>query len=413
MRRALIFLFILLAMSIGVFGVSVLHPRKKVEEIPTTETSASVSGTFSASTGSYILVGGQNGTWFERGQFPRLYEVSLQNDTYTPLDPVRSGGTIWGGGFNGTQWLVSGWGTDDNSPGPYIWLYDGTHVVTEGSLDEYGQASSWNGGDVFAASYNGNDWLLSGLGSGVLPTLSDNTTNHYSLGIFNGTAFTDLSGSVPDQQDGILYTNAWNGDYWLVGGGYLQHSVLFTFDGHNFVDLTQQAQNEINSFASVQAVAWNGEYWLVGGMGFLAEYDGHHFVDLTENLEKAVSTDFYSVNAIAWNGDTWIIGGGAPVAIIASSEAWIATYNGRTFSNLTSILPTYVAKGEDSSILGVTEFDGTWIFGGYSNGRGILLAYNGRILTDYSRLVSGLTYVDWVSTRSMLEFGSSEYYRYE
>ncbi|HUK29030.1 MAG TPA: hypothetical protein VLV31_11440 [Candidatus Acidoferrales bacterium] len=417
MRLTLIVFLILLVMSIGVFTVVAVHPREKLEENSASEVSVSLNNgdTLAAPIGAFVLAGGQNGTWFESGQFPRLYEVSLQSDSYTPLDPVHSGGTIWGGGFNGTQWLVSGWGTDDSTPGPYVWLYDGTHTITAGSLDDYGQASSWYGGDIFAASYNGNEWLVSGLGSGVLPSLSDNATNHYSLGTFNGKAFTDLSSLVPDQQDGILYTNAWNGAYWLVGGGYMQHNVLFTFDGHRFTDLTEQAENEIGTFASVQAVAWNGNYWLVGGTGFLAKYDGHHFFDLTEHLESAVSTDFYSVNAIAWNGNTWMIGGGAPIALVAPSDAWIATYNGHTISNLSSILPTYVAKSShrDSSVLGITEADGVWIFGGYSNNRGILLAYDGRTLTDYSRLVTGLTYVDWVSCQFVLEFGNTNFYRHD
>ena len=96
-----------------------------------------------------------------------------------------------------------------------------------------------------------------------------------SLGTFNGHVFTDLSSFVPDQRDAILYTNAWNGQYWLVGGGYKQNGVLFTFNGSRFVDLTAQAESKISSFASVQSVGWNGSDWLIGGVGFLAEYDGH------------------------------------------------------------------------------------------------------------------------------------------
>jgi len=356
--------------------------------------------------GGCVFAGGQNGTWFEVGQDPRLYEVSLQDSSYTQLIPVRSGGTVWGGGFNGSQWLVSGWGTDDDSPGPYIWLYDGQHVVTEGSLDDYGQASSWNGGDIFAASYNGNEWLLSGLGSGILPSLSPNASNHMSLGTFNGTGFTDLSSLVPNQQDAILYTNAWNGNYWLIGGGYLEQSnILFTFDGQRFVNLTEQAENAIPTFASVQAVAWNGNYWLIGGVGFLAKYDGHNFTDLTQQLENAVSVNFSSVNAIVWGGSSWMIGGGAPIATLGPSQAWVATYATHGFTNLSSILPSYVAKDTiGSSVLTITDMNGLWIYGGYSNGRGILLAYDGVSVKDYSSLVRGLTYVDWVSSLQTLQF---------
>jgi len=349
--------------------------------------------------GAYVLVGGQNGTWFGPGQYPRLNQVSFETNSSTALEPVRSDGTVWGGGFNGSQWLVSGWGSDDDSYGPYVWLYNGATVVTEGSLDQYGQASSWSGGDVFAASYNGKEWLLSGLGSGVLPSYNPNqSTNHMSLGTFNGTSFTDLSNLVPEQQDAILYTNAWNGKYWLVGGGYW-NPVLFTFDGHTIVDLTLQAEKAISNFGSVQAVAWNGNYWLIGGIGFLAKYDGRSFVDLTQELENAVSTNFYSVNAIAWNGNSWLMGGGTPIAVVDQNKAWIASYTPSGFTNLSPALPSYVSGNTgNSSILTITTICGTWILGGYVKNRGLLLVYDGTSAIDYSGLVKGLRYVDWVSS---------------
>jgi hypothetical protein len=320
------------------------------------------------------------------------------------LDPVRSGGTVWGGGFNGSQFLVSGWGTDDISLGPYVWLYNGARVVAAGSLDKFGNASSWNGGDVFAASYNGKEWLLTGLGSGPLASFSNNSVNHMSLGTFNGSTFTDLSYLVPDQEDAILYTNAWNGEYWLVGGGYLSDGVLFTFDGNKTIDLTAQARNAITNFASVQTIAWNGDYWLIGGIGFLAKYDGHNFVDLTPLLERQVlRTNLYfnSVNAIAWNGESWMIGGGTPIAQMGLNPAWLAGYSAAGFLDLSSMLPLYFTNStQGSSILAITSLNGIWILGGYSGDRGVLLGYNEGVLTDYSNLVNGLTYVDWMSSPS-------------
>jgi hypothetical protein len=354
-----------------------------------------------APTASYVFAGGQNGTWFEQGQSPRAYQIYLQNYSSVPLTPVRSGGTVWGGGFNGTQLLVSGWGSDDASLGPYISLYNGAQVVTEGSLDDYGQASSWSGGDIFSASYNGKEWLLSGLGSGPLGTY---TGNHMGLGTFNGS-FTDLSNLVPDQRDAILYTNAWNGQYWLIGGGYMEKGVLFTFDGNAIVDLTGQAASAISNFASVQSIGWNGTDWLIGGFGFLAEYDGHNFKDLTQQIQHTLSNEIQSVNAIAWNGQSWLIGGGTPVAQLTPSRAWIAAYASAGFADLSPILPTYVSNAtQSSSILTITSVSGGWIIGGYSGKQGIFLAYNDGALIDYSSLISGLTYVNWVSNTQDLTF---------
>ena len=413
MQSSSVALFIFLAVSVGILSsvaLTQIGPRKKPAETYTTKESPKVSlndidsGMINSPTRDYVFVGGQNGTWFQQGQYPKLYQVSLENDSYTQLSPVRSGGTIWGGGFNGSQLLVSGWGSDDDSPGPYIWLYDGAHVVTEGSLDDYGQASSWSGGDIFSASYNGKEWLVSGLGSGPLPPYSDAATNHMALGSFNGTAFTDLSSLVPNQADQILYTNAWNGKHWLVGGGYLNDGILFSYDGSNVVDLTGQMSSAISNFASVQSIAWNGNYWLIGGIGFLAKYDGYQFTDLTQQLESVLSTsDLYSVNTIAWNGQSWMIGGGAPIAQLSFGHAWVVAYASDDFVNLSPKLPLYVSN-QNSSILGITGANGMWILGGYAGERGILLTYNQDFLTDYSNLVSGLTYVDWVSSLQVLEF---------
>jgi hypothetical protein len=360
-------------------------------------------------TEDYVFVGGQNGSWFQPGQFPLLYQISLQNYSRIRLDPVSSGGTVWGGGFNGSQLLVSGWGSDDDSPGPYIWLYNGAHVVTSGSLDNYGKASSWSGGDIFSASYNGKEWLLSGLGSGPLPPYSDEAINHMSLGTFNGSTFTDLSSLVPEQQDAILYANAWNGQYWLVGGGYLGVDVLFTFNGSTIIDLTEEAMKAIPSMGSVQSIAWNGDYWLIGGIGFLAKYDGHNFVDLTQQLERALPTyDFNSVNAIAWNGQSWLIGGGTVIAQLYPSQAWFIAYTSNGFIDPSHTVPSDVSNPYGSSILAITAVNGVWFLGGYSSNKGMLLAYNDGILTDYSNLVNGFSYVDWVSNLQVLAFGKGD-----
>ena len=409
MRKQVAIFFVILAASFVASPVAVHHAclRKKMEGTGSCIDSAYAnSALISAPALDPLLVGGQNGTWFEEGQWPRLYAVYPQSDFAVQLSPVRSGGTVWGGGFNGSQFLISGWGTDDDSYGPYVFLYDGANVVAARSLDYYGEASSWSGGDVFSASYNGKEWLLSGLGSGLLSSYSTDPSNHMSLGTFNGTVFTDLSNLVPDQDDAILYANAWNGLYWLVGGGYLSDGKIFAFDGSRIVDLTTQAKDAVPSFASVQSIEWNGNYWLIGGIGFLAQYNGHNFVDLTQQLKSALREEnFYSVNAIAWNGQEWMIGGGAPVALVAPSQAWIATYNSAGFVDVSSALPAYISNAtQTSSILTISAANEFWIIGGYSGNQGTLFVYNDAYLTDYSSLVSGMTYVNWASTLQDLEF---------
>jgi len=352
---------------------------------------------------SYILVGGQNGTWFQHGQQPKLYQIFLSNYSMTQLTPVSSEGTVWTGGWNGSQWFISGWGTDPGPKGsnPYLYLYDGKTQAVAESLDQYESESSWHGGDVFAASYNGKEWLLTGMGSDILPSLLQ-PANHLAMATFNGTVFTDLSMLVPEQQDGILYANAWNGKYWLVGGGYQYRTVLFTFDGNRTVDLTSQIADAVTKLASVQAIAWNGKYWLIGGVGFLAEYDGENFVDLTSELNAALhvsSDESLVVNAIAWNGSSWMIGGGTPVAQLTPDRTWIASYGSDGLVDLSSMLPPYITQPNfaNSSILTIGYADNSWIFGGYSNNHAILLSYRNGSMADISDLVrTTMSYVIWL-----------------
>lgn len=354
----------------------------------------------------YIIAGGQNGSWFKPAQYPRLYQIFLSNGTSKRLDPVPSKGTVWSGDWNGSIWLISGWGENDSlaSPSnPYLDLFNGT--VLSDNPSNVSQEAEWDGGDIFASSSNGTDWFVSGLGSGVLPSYNKGVTNHFSAGLFNGTTFTDLSSELPQQWDGILYSNAYNGSEWLVGGGWNYAGVLFAFNGTRFTDLTTQLESKGGHSGSITSIGWNGQYWLIGGTGFLAMYNGSSFTDLTNNLNQSVNLNegqmngMDAVNAIAWNGTTWLLGGGTPVADdTGPSSAWLAAFNSTTFTNLTSDLPDYaVHPSVTASILTIAPYPiaNTWVIGGYSNNQSMLLTFNGGI-SDYSNLVNGSTYVDWV-----------------
>jgi hypothetical protein len=346
------------------------------------------------------MVGGQNGTWFMAGQAPRLERIELSNYSVTPLTPAPTGGTVWGGGWNGTQWLISGWGEDygPNGSNPYIFLYNGINQILGGSVDQYQAETSWHGGDIFAASSDGKDWLLSGLGSGNLTSYGD--SNHMSLSLFSGSNFTDLSSVVPHQRDAILYTNAWNGQYWLIGGGYEDDGALFSFNGKKIVDLTAAIADAVPTFGSIQSMAWNGSYWLIGGVNFLATYDGVRFTDMTPKLVSALGPNggcCSSVNAIAWDGAGWVLGGGTPVAQVVYSHAWLVKYEAGAFTDLTSkIAATEGGMIPDSSILSIAAAGGWWIIGGYLHGRGSLYEYSGAFFTNLSYLVTGYTYINWV-----------------
>jgi len=354
---------------------------------------------------SYLLIGGQNGSWFTNSQFPRLLQISLSNHSVRKLNPVEGQGTVWSGDSNGSDWLISGWGSDDQSvsPNPYLYVFNGTNALSD-NVEDAAEAE-WNGGDVFSISSNGSEWFLSGMGSGILGSVSPAPSNHLSAGFFNGTTFTDLSSELPDQMDGILYASAFGDNKWLVGGGYEGDGVLFSFNGTGFSDLTTKISSSIPEFSSIQSIGWNGQYWLIGGTGFFAMYNNSVFTDLTPSLGDVLPSQVrlsqYSVNAIDWNGSDWIIGGGAAVALSSfASHAWLVGYNSKKFTNLSSALPSYATNvGVDSSVLSIATSPslGSWIIGGFANNNGMLLRYNGTT-DDLSNLTQDMSYVNWVGS---------------
>jgi hypothetical protein len=221
-----------------------------------------------------------------------------------------------------------------------------------------------------------------------------------ALSTFNGNNFTDLSASIPNQRDLILYANAWNGRYWLVGGGYLDTGVLFLFNGIRIIDLSDQIARSVQDFGSVQALAWNGHYWLIGGENFLATYDGYEFTDLTNQLNSVLALSGIcctAVNAIAWNGAEWMLGGGTPVAQTGYSQGWIVTYSSGTIVNLTpEIIPSATDFIRNSSILTIAAAPDSWVIGGYLKNQGLLYEYSWKSFRNLSDLVSNFTYVNWV-----------------
>lgn len=380
-----------------------LMPRTHAQSLNVTSAPSRTSN------GPYILVGGQNGSWFGKGQAPRLYEISLLEHSVTQLIPVSGQGTVWTGSWNGSQWLISGWGKDPGTNGsdPYIYLYDGQHQVVAGSLGLFKDESSWHGGDIFAASYNGSKWLLSGLGSDSLASGLP-PSNHMALAVFDGHRFTDISSSIPSkirpsQWDAILYANAWNGHYWLIGGGWVGNVIpsfrLFRYDGSKFTDLSDQL-NKLVPNGAIQSIQWNGDYWLVGGVGFLVKYDGQEFTDLTRELNQVVAPRYglheccNAVNALTWNGTEWMIAGGTPLAVTYSLQplnAWAGRYDGHKFTDISPLL-----HSENSSILTAAYADNSWFFGGYANGHGLLLSYRNSTIIDLSYLVKDMSTVNWV-----------------
>ncbi|MDG6904776.1 MAG: hypothetical protein JRN20_03205 [Nitrososphaerota archaeon] len=373
----------------------------------------------SSSLPTYILAGGQNGQWFSQSQYPELYRVVFSGDIHeaAPLFTVSGSGTVWTGGWNGSSWLITGWG-DSQGLNPYFEYYDSV-AETGVNSSNYAQASAaeseWSGGDIFSSTWNGSMWLLTGMGSGALEPDSW-ISNHYSMAFLtrNGT-FIDISSSIPNNSDGILYTSSWNGNYWLVGGGYYGFDngiLLEVFSDGTIVDVTSSIGQWVPELDSIQSIAWNGTDWMIGGVGFLAEYNPSTggVYDLTGSLDSALGTndslgnaETNSINSIVWTGSEWMIAGGVPIAFEGTEKqaAWVAVMDtNNKASDLTAkaIPPSILTENSMSSILSMACDRYGCVLGGFAGDNPVLLWYNGQSTTNLSVSLpsGGMTYVEWV-----------------
>ena len=68
----------------------------------------------------------------DSNQRSKLYKVSISNRSVTQLMPTIEPGVVWTGAWNGSQWLISGFGAASsaaNASNPFIYLYDGQNQI--------------------------------------------------------------------------------------------------------------------------------------------------------------------------------------------------------------------------------------------------------------------------------------------
>jgi len=241
----------------------------------------------------------------------------------TNMPPGRSGATACKDG-SGNLWLFGGYGIDGSGStfGYFsdLWKFDGTNwtwvsgsntINAVGNFGTQGLAAPTNvpGGLSSAACWTdagGNFWLFGGYGSNV--GSSGFTYGHFNtLWKFDGTNWTWVSGSSTTDAPGVygpkgvtdsssvpgarVAAASWrdaNGNFWLFGGGgALQFSDLWMFDGTNWTWISgADTGNQPGSFGTENiadagnlpgghsgAASWidsQDNLWLFGGQG----YDG-------------------------------------------------------------------------------------------------------------------------------------------
>lgn len=313
-----------------------------------------------ASNGSAILAGGI-GVYVRSPEFtlPVLAEITNGSSgvDVTNLTPAVNSeffdGGVYGIGWNGSSWLVAGqasWGGVNF--GSVVAIRNGVVSNLTDRILPY-----FKGGGVFALGWNGTSWLLGG-----------NSSAGPALVAFDGARSVDLAARLVSYDPlGWIQLLNWNGDAWLIGG----EGLLGTLSGSTFTDLWLQSPYQ---GAGVYTAAWTGTVWIIGGgAGKLVFLQGS---SLSPGPVLPAPFD-QAVLLITPVLDGWLIGGkgsGLHGGIAAELAFWPGPHATTPMTNLSQELPATFDRGEVQGGCPAPIFGPTSILmvgeGGYDSGTG-------------------------------------------
>ena len=243
--------------------------------------------------------------------------VAVSNTTAL-LGNAFDDGAVWGVGTNATSVLAGGTEayaapTDINRPA--LVELEGASRDAKGINLTTPLGVYFADGGIYAATGNGTTWMIGGQGStspGAAP--SPVLIEWNSSGVVNLTAeIVPYFGSaaVPGGPSDLgVWSTAWNGSAWLVGGTGASGAVLLAVRDGEVTPLTLSVPGDASD-DYVIVTAWNGTGWLIGGFGILDTYAHGAMTDLLGGSPFAGS----GVYGADWNGTSWLLGGGSPSAL--------------------------------------------------------------------------------------------------
>jgi hypothetical protein len=322
---------------------------------------------------------------------------------------IFSGGTVFGIGYNLSQWLAGGTSTSNriayssdgkswtaSSSGNSIFTtncncfaWNGTKWIAGGSgtnqLASSTNGITWTGlGNSFFSSecnailYNGTRWVAGGSsGSGAIIIYSSNGTS-WSTALAAGN-------SVLSSKCSCL---AWNGTLWVAGGESKQ--LAWSNDGITWVNATT---GSLIFGTRCRCVAYGNGYWVAGGgtsVSIAYSTDGKNWTASTSG--SAIISDCYSV---AWNNSYWIATGGGKIAISYNGIEWLERSTifttphvllSRYISSFSSITNPFTANISTLYLIGHTT-------NSYSDPENLTSSSTNLIINDYEQYQIPFTYV--------------------
>ncbi|MCI4337425.1 MAG: hypothetical protein L3K17_09635 [Thermoplasmata archaeon] len=241
------------------------------------------------------------------------------------VNPYFYEGGTYALGWNGSGWLVGGqatWG--GNNDGTLVALHGAQVTNFTALIYPY-----FAGGGIFALGWNGTSWLLGG-----------NSSTGIALVAVQGTHVTNLTRLVPDRDPlGWFQLIVWNGNEWMLGG----EQILGTLSGTVYHDLLPSSPF---GETGVYSGAWNGSAWLVGGGGGRAVLVRDDQVLPGLGLPNAFDQAVLLI--INYSGG-WIIGGKGSTdtgGTVAELVTWTGESGTAGLSDYSSQVPSTFRGGE-------------------------------------------------------------------
>ena len=256
-------------------------------------------------TSSVVLLGGGkcigwNGVkWVAggTGTYPLVYSSSGTLWSLAVSSPMPS---IYGVAWAGESWTITG------SSGGFAISTDGV-TWTSGATTEF----TGNGYGITARS----QFEGVALQSSLLYATGDNFTVAYSLG---GSTWTTVQSLIM----GVAGSIIWNGSMWLAGMITGSDTILYSYDGVNWIGLGQIAFN-----TRCNQIAWNGFLWVATGFGvntLFYSYDGLSWTGLGSTI---FTTEAFG---IAWGSGLFVATGSGSACLASSPDGINWTASGST-----------------------------------------------------------------------------------
>ena len=278
-----------------------------------------------------------------------LWDKSSSGATFTEGNCVAWNGSLWvAGGTGGPSAILTSPNGLDWTPAiganftvvydvawnGYLWVAVGQNVTGKIATSPDGKNWTMSTQTTFGISgncvaWNGEIWLIGGLGGAQFYTSSDAIT--WTAG---NTGFTFISTRGPSAL-------AWNGALWVAVGNGINpdtgttggNTVLNSIDGKAWAG----PQGSVFGGGVGGDVAWNGSLWVAVGDGrfgasdIITSIDGKTWTNTSVNASNNIA-----LTSIIWTGSLWIATGGnnlsSPDRVYTSPDgiAWTGTsYVGR------------------------------------------------------------------------------------